>query len=85
MSNINCNIHIYNQVKEKQHIYYCDYCGKGSFTRYNSNSFPISIQYFKTNIVFQLNFHQTCFELFYNVNHLKFCKLCSNYYSEELV
>lgn len=84
MSSSECSLHISKKIKKRSEtIYYCDYCGKGSFTRYHSNLFPVSIQYFRNNIVFQLDFHQSCFELFYNLNKLAFCSLCSNYYSKE--
>jgi hypothetical protein len=84
MSELNCN-HIYNQVKEKTNTQYCDYCCQESRTQYHSNSFPVSINFFKNNIVFQLKFHRSCFERFYSVNKLKLCSQCYNYYSEDAV
>jgi len=81
MSHNECTNHIYEKIKKKTPIYYCDYCVKGSLTR--CQTFPISIQYFKNNIVFHLDFHDSCFELFSIANHLKFCTNCSKYYSSE--
>jgi hypothetical protein len=83
MSHNECSNHICNKIKKKEESpsYYCDYCGKGSFTRHQT--FPISIQYFRNNILFHLDFHNSCFELFSIANYLKFCNECSTYYSEE--
>ena len=79
-----CHLHTCKQqVKKKTETYYCDYCTKGSFIRYQPNSFPISIKYFRNNIVFYLDFHESCFALFHIANKLDFCSLCSNYYSKE--
>ena len=75
--------HTFNQIKKKSETYYCDYCGKGSFIRYYPEKFPISIEYFRNNTVFHLDFHESCFGLFHIANKLEFCSICSKYYSKE--
>lgn len=84
MSTQECS-HIFKNIKKKSDTitYYCDYCGKGSFTRYHPKSFPISIQYFRNKTVFHLDFHESCFGLFHIANNLDYCSICSKYYSKE--
>ena len=91
MSTQHCS-HTCNQIKKKSETYYCDYCGKGSFIpygrtesdiRYYPEKFPISIEYFRNNTVFHLDFHESCFGLFHIANKLDFCSICSKYYSKE--
>jgi hypothetical protein len=83
-----CLIHILNRIKKETiysfkingdiiYLITCDYCSKSDF----SNGNTIRIAYAKNNIVFELDFHINCFDIFSKLNQLQFCNNCLHFYS----
>lgn len=59
----------------------CDYCSRCMTLCDFIDDNPIEINYVKYNIVFELKFHNYCFDIFSKVNQLVFCDKCLNYSS----
>ena len=66
---------------EGEYFISCDYCSRSVTLCDFINGNPIEINYAKYNIVFELKFHNYCFDIFSKVNQLVFCDKCLNYSS----